>query len=65
MCVFKTIFALYNTSLNGFQTDIYIFYIYIYNILHAWIDRQIDRQIDKYKYMTSNKSVEFKVELKT
>ena len=27
--VFKTIFALYNTSLNGFQIDIYI-YIYTY-----------------------------------
>ena len=31
ICVFKTIFALYNTSLNDFQIDIYIYiYIYIY-----------------------------------
>ena len=36
--VFKIIFTLYNTSLNGFQIDMIYIYIYIYDIFVLCLD---------------------------
>ena len=48
--VFKTIFALYNTSLNGFQIYIYI-YIYIYSYIYVYLRIFIYIYIYTYLYL--------------
>ena len=46
MCVFKTIFTLHNTSLNGFQIDIDI-YIYIFRDIHIKQKKTTKANINK------------------